>query len=250
MTFADGSRLMNSAMLVMRMLGWAWRWAEMWVLYGSNWEPLLEPGQKESNMSKAQLKIVDSTPESRCEDARRCRLTAFGAALRNRLYDKEDGGFLSTELDKALRAILHTKSLVGPLEQVEIDFFAVWLARAYRSKSKFLGMGTFKIPVASEWLCVNRQDKSPKFELQDRPLPGRATDKDEVFEPPVNEPDDFLKPEVTEDGEPLVLTPKDIEFLKKKKESHKKSTTSKKQVKKPPTKPSRPVAVLHQRRRK
>ena len=35
--------------------------------------------------------IVHSTPESRCEDARRCRLAAFGAALRNRDYDQEEG---------------------------------------------------------------------------------------------------------------------------------------------------------------
>jgi PHD-like zinc-binding domain len=30
MTFSLGSRLLNGAILVMRMLGWAWRWAEWW----------------------------------------------------------------------------------------------------------------------------------------------------------------------------------------------------------------------------
>ena len=91
MKFNHASKLVNCSILVVRMLGWAWRWAELWVEHNSSWEPLLEPGQKEENMTKAQLKIIDSTPESRCEDARLCRLAAFGAALRNRDYDTEDG---------------------------------------------------------------------------------------------------------------------------------------------------------------
>ena len=59
MTFPDASRLLNGAILVMRVLGWAWRWSEWWVQYGSNWEPLLEAGQNEAEMTKEQLKIID-----------------------------------------------------------------------------------------------------------------------------------------------------------------------------------------------
>ena len=47
MNFNHGSRLLHHALLVVRMLGWAWRWAELWVEFGSTWEPLLEPGQEE-----------------------------------------------------------------------------------------------------------------------------------------------------------------------------------------------------------
>ena len=122
MKFNHASKLVNCSILVVRMLGWAWRWAELWVEHDSSWEPLLEPGQQEENMTKAQLKIIDSTPESRCRDARLCRLAAFGAALRNRAYDTEDG-FDNESLECALRAVLNTKSLVGPWKDHEIDFF-------------------------------------------------------------------------------------------------------------------------------
>ncbi|GAX25359.1 protein Jade-1 [Fistulifera solaris] len=60
MTFSHAQRLLNSAIQVMRTLGWAWRWAEWWVDYDSSWEPLLEPGQIESKMTKEELKIVES----------------------------------------------------------------------------------------------------------------------------------------------------------------------------------------------
>jgi hypothetical protein len=204
MTFNDGSRLLNHAMLVVRMLSWAWKWVEWWVEYDSNWEPLLEPGQKEKEMTKEQLKIVDSTRESRCADARRCRLAAFGAALRNRNYDTEDG-FDNESLDRAFRAVLQTQSLVGPLDKFEIDFFADWLGRAYRSKSRLLGLGEEKLPVATDF-CVHVDDKTPKFELGNRPLPGKGPwKKGQVFEEDVHEPDDLLKPETTESGEVIDL---------------------------------------------
>ena len=67
MSFSHASRLYNKSIVVMKMLGWAWRWAEWWVEFGDNWEPLLEPGEKEENMSKEELKIVDSTRESQGE---------------------------------------------------------------------------------------------------------------------------------------------------------------------------------------
>jgi hypothetical protein len=188
-------------MLCLRILGWAWRWAEFWVEKNSTWEPLLEPGQKEENMTRAQLKIVESSPISRCQDARRCRLAAFGAALRNRNYDEEDDKFDNDSLSRALRAVLNTKSLVGPWKDFEIDFLIDWLARAYRSKNRLLGLGDDKIPVASDGFCAHIDGNSPKFELGNRPLPGKAPLKnDEVFEMPVDEPDDFLKAETLADG--------------------------------------------------
>jgi len=171
MPFGDAAQLMHWSVTVLANLGWAWRWSEWWVERGDNWEPLLEPGQKEEKMTKEQLKIVDSTPQSRCADARKCRLAAFGAALRNRDYDKEQGDD-TIALDKALRAILDTPSLVGPLRPPEKDFYAEWLGRAYRSKSPLLGFGDDKIPVDEEF-CTHIEDKSPKYILGDRPLPGR-----------------------------------------------------------------------------
>ena len=199
MTFSDTSRLLNSSILVMRILGWAWRWSEWWVEHGSNWEPLLEAGQNEKQMTKEQLKIVESTRESRRDDARRCRLAALGAALRNRNYDVEDedsiayiGGFDHDSLDRALRAVLSTKSLVGPLEEYEIDFYAEWLGRAYRSKSRLLGFGDDKIEVGNSAFCRHEKDGSPKYELGARPLPGKQEmPEGQVFEAPVEEPDDF-----------------------------------------------------------
>mmetsp|Transcript_14888 Transcript_14888/g.36135 ORF Transcript_14888/g.36135 Transcript_14888/m.36135 type:complete len:2037 (+) Transcript_14888:2150-8260(+) len=214
MSFSDASRLLNCAMLVVRILGWAWRWAELWVEHNSTWEPLLEPGQVEANMTKAQLKIVDSTPQSRRRDARRCRLAAFGAALRNRDYDEEDS-FDNESLSRAFRAVLRTKSLVGPWKEFEINFMVDWLARAYRSKSRLLGLGDDRIPVGNAGFCYHADDKSPKFELGSRPLPGKAALEDgEVFEAAVAEPDDFLKPEII-DGKVVTIVESEAPKLKK-----------------------------------
>jgi hypothetical protein len=201
MSTNHASRLLNSAIVVMNYLGWAWRWAEWWVEYGSNWEPLIEPGQNEKKMTKEQLKIVDSTPESRCEDARRCRLAAFGSALRNRSYDEEENG-PTVMLERALRAVLSTPSLVGPLTKMEIDFFVQWLGIAYRSKSRLLGFGDDKIVVDENApSCRHEEDKSPKFVLGDRRLPGQQTlPDDQVFETDFVDRDDFLNPERLEDG--------------------------------------------------
>jgi hypothetical protein len=202
MTFSDGSKLLNGAISVMRVMGWAWRWAEWWVQHGSTWEPLLEEGQKESTMTAEELRIVDSSKKSRMLDARRCRLSTFGAALRNRCYDTPDG-FNTKALDSALRAVLRTQSLVGPLQENDIDFFAEWLARAYRSKSRLLGFGENKIPAAYESFCLHLDDQSPKFELGNRPLPGNddVLPYDHTFENPVSEPDDYLKYDKLENGD-------------------------------------------------
>ncbi|MGK3739384.1 MAG: hypothetical protein ACI90V_006231, partial [Bacillariaceae sp.] len=204
MTFSDGSKLLNGAISVMRVMGWAWRWAEWWVQHGSTWEPLLEGGQKESTMTAEELRIVDSSKKSRMLDARRCRLSALGAALRNRCYDTPDG-FNTEALDRALRAVLRTQSLVGPLQENEIDFFAEWLARAYRSKSRLLGFGENKIPAAYEAFCLHLDDQSPKFELGNRPIPGNddILPHDHTFGNPVSEPDDYLKYDKLENGDEI-----------------------------------------------
>ena len=196
MTFSDASRLLNASILAMRILGWAWRWSEWWVEHDSNWEPLLEPGQNEKKMTKEQLKIVESTRESRRDDARRCRLAAFGAALRNRAYDVDDdgfgGGFDHDSLERALRAVLHTKSLVGPLKKIEINFYVEWLGRAYRSRSRLLGFGDDKIEIGSGEFCFNQKNATPKFELGDRSIPGRQELPDgKIYEDLVEEVDDF-----------------------------------------------------------
>jgi hypothetical protein len=192
MTWDHAASLFHSAVSILRVMGWAWRWAEWWVAEGDNWEPLLEEGQVEEEMTDEELRKVPSTPESRCKDARQCRLAAFGAALRNREYDKEEGDDV-IPLERALRAILSIPSLVGPLKKKEIDFFVLWLALAYRSKSPLLGFGKDKIPVAKDGFCVHIADGSPKYELGNRPLPGKAeSDDKQVFET-VEEVDDFLQ---------------------------------------------------------
>lgn len=191
MTFAHGSRLLNGAIRVLQSLGWAWRWAEWWVDYDSTWEPLLEPGEREEDMTKEQLKIVDTSRTERCSDARRCRLAAFGAALRNRAYDKDDGDFDRASLDRALRAILNTPRLVGPLDEAEIEFFAQWLGMAYRSKSTVLGFGDDKVPISEDFKHV---DGSPKYELGDRSVPGTQPQRNgRLFESNIIEPDDFYR---------------------------------------------------------
>jgi len=199
--FPDAAKMMNAAIPVIRILGWAWRWAEWWVDYDQTWEPLLEPGQKEKDMTKEELRIVESTRESRCSDARKCRLIALGAAFRDRLYDDGDD-FNREALDKALRAFLNTKSLVGPLDEEEIEFHAEWLGRAYRSKSRLLFLDKDKIPVASEGFCVDKKKKASKYAIDRTKIPGlRKLEDGMIFEPLAeNDVDDFLQTEVMEDA--------------------------------------------------
>ena len=194
MSWDHASKLFHSAVDVLRTLGWAWRWAEWWVESGDNWEPLIKDGQIEEEMTDKELKKVASTPESRRSEARRCRLAAFGAALRNRDYDKEEGDD-QEPLERALMAVFSTPSLVGPLKPKEKEFYVTWLSLAYRSASPRLGFGDYKTPVASDCFCVHQADGSPKYELGTRPLPGKNPPEKEggFFEPFVNEPDDFLK---------------------------------------------------------
>jgi hypothetical protein len=195
MKWPHASKLMNSAILVMKILGWSWRWAELWVDYDSPWEPLIEPEQREEDMTKEELKIVDSTRESRCRDARHCRLAAFGAALRNRSYDLEVD-FDRESFDKALRAVLRTKSLSGPLEDIEIEFLTYWLTLAYWSKSRLLGFAEDKIVLnTTSELCRHTKDGSSKFELGSRPLPG----KKEIYDASeFNEVDEFMMYQLVE----------------------------------------------------
>lgn len=210
-SWGHASELFHASVTIMQSLGWAWRWADWWVQFGDNWEPLLEPGQVESEMTEEELKIIRSDPESRCRDARQCRLAAFGAALRNRDYDKEDGDD-QDPLERALTAIMSTKSLVGPLKKKEIEFFVTWLALAYRSKSPMLGFGDDKTPVASDSFCVHQDDGTPKYELGTRPLPGKAEPLKGVFEPTVEEVDDFLKKPVMISPEKAVKKGKKSKF--------------------------------------
>jgi len=193
MSWGHAASLFHAAVNILRTLGWAWRWAEWWVENGDNWEPLIEPGQVEAEMTDEELRKVHSDPNSRAEDARRCRLAAFGAALRNRDYDKEAGDDREP-LERALMAVISTRSLAGPLKKREVEFFVTWLALAYRSKSPILGFGDDKAPMAMDGFCVYQDENaSPKFELSPKwPLPGKAMPHKGVFEPPVNEPDDYL----------------------------------------------------------
>jgi len=194
MSMPIAAKIFNWGIQVLKCLGWAWQWSEWWVTDGDNWEPLLEAGQNEEDMTREELRIVETTPLSRCEDARRCRLAAFGAALRNRDYDIDKG---NDALDRALRAILSTQSLVGPLKKSEINFFAEWLAMAYRSNSPLLGFGENKIPVAEHWeeySLVHFYDKSPKYELGHRQLPGQKhLPEGTVFEIDIKEVDNFMR---------------------------------------------------------
>jgi len=228
MSFEYASKIFNWGILAMQCLGWAWQWSDWWVHLGDRWEPLLEPGQKEEDMTKEELRIIDSTPESRCRDARRCRLAAFGAALRNRDYDKKEGDDRKP-LERALRAVLSTPSLVGPLIKSEIDFFVEWLARVYRSKLPILGFGDHKIPVNETWekdSCVYFHDETPKFILGNRPLPGKQVlKKGQIFEEGIVETDDFCPEELPlsivlrspEKMDACIQIPKDGDSPKKKK---------------------------------
>ena len=197
MSLDTATNIFNAGVRVMRCFGWAWQWAESWVHYGDNWEPLLEEGQTEADMSREQLKYVESTLVSRRADARRCRLAAFGAALRNRDYD-QNAGDDRTPLNNALHAILLTKSLVGPLGKAEIDFFTEWLGRVYRSKCPLMRLGVDKMPVNEIWAVgspvFHCGDKSPKYELGARKLPGKQLKKGLSFEN-IDEVDDYFENE-------------------------------------------------------
>eukprot|EP00579_Thalassiosira_antarctica_P012019 CAMPEP_0201920508 /NCGR_PEP_ID=MMETSP0903-20130614/9110_1 /ASSEMBLY_ACC=CAM_ASM_000552 /TAXON_ID=420261 /ORGANISM="Thalassiosira antarctica, Strain CCMP982" /LENGTH=1700 /DNA_ID=CAMNT_0048457283 /DNA_START=28 /DNA_END=5130 /DNA_ORIENTATION=- len=218
MTWGHASSLLHATVNILRTLGWSWRWAEWWVDHGDNWEPLIEAGQREEDMTEEELKVVHSTRQSRCEDARQCRLAAFGAALRNRDYDKEEGDD-QEPLERALTAIISTRSLVGPLKKREVEFFVTWLALAYRSKSPVLGFGNDKTPVATDCFCVHQEDASPKYELGGRPLPGKTKPQNGkgVFEPRVEEVDDFLKTPVPASPERKIKKKKENKKKRKKK---------------------------------
>jgi len=208
MTNDCAANIFNAGIRIMKCLGWAWQWASWWVHFGDNWEPFLEEGQNESNMTKAELKIIDSTSLSRRADARKCRLAPLGAALRNREYDKTKGDDCNA-LHNALRAILSVPSLAGPLTKAEIDFFVDWLGRVYRSQSPELGFGDEKIAVSetySKGSVTHYKDETPKYELEKRPLPGKKLKKGEIFESGITEADDYS--EIEEFPLAMLLTPK------------------------------------------
>jgi hypothetical protein len=227
MTFSHAQRMINASIVVMRILGWAWRWAEWWVDYNSSWEPLLEPGQIESEMTNDELRKIDSTRESRCADARRCRLAAFGVSLQERLYDTEDS-FDRESLDRALRAVLSISSLVGPLEKFEMKFLVEWLGRAYRSKSRLLGFGKDRIRPYAGSVCAHKEDQTPKFKLGNRPVPGKQQRPGgRIYETGVKEVDDFLKTTVLTD---VPLSPSKPPRGGKSSKSHKKKPSTPKET--------------------
>jgi hypothetical protein len=125
-------------------------------------------GEVEAEMTDIELKRVRSTPASK-QDARRCRLKDVGAALRNRSDDRVE----KEALELVLTTVLCTPSLVGSLNQEEIEFLTTWFLLAYQSKSRKLGFGRDKIPVSNGGFCT-REDGSPKHKLGRRPLPGKV----------------------------------------------------------------------------
>mgnify|MGYP005845213309 CR=1 FL=1 len=189
MTYYEASKFLDYSIRIIRTLGWAWRWAEWWVDTGWNWEiflPYMKDGETEEDYQDEVKKFtVYSTRESRLEDARKCRLSAFGAALRNRDYDTYDNTFRNEAFQRALKAILNTKSLVGPLDEQQVDFCVEWLTRAYRSKSRLLCLGENKIELGNRRWLFHQDDHSPKFKLGARPLPGLAAEE------AIEEVDDF-----------------------------------------------------------
>ena len=189
MTLSHATSLLNQSVSIMAILGWSWRWADWWVQHGYV-------------RTRKNIPQNESSPESRCNDARKCRLAAFGAALRNREYDKIEPDN-RVALVRALRAILSTPSLVGDLRKVEIEFLVDWLGRAYRYNSKLLGFGSDAIPVANEGSCLHIEDKSKKFELGNRPLPGKFFENSKVLFENVTEVDDFLQRNLKPDTIPI-----------------------------------------------
>jgi hypothetical protein len=97
------------------------------------------------------------------------------------------------------------------LKEFEIDFYLEWLGRAYRSKSRLLGFGDDKIKVVADFFCVHQDNLSPKFELGERPVPGKELlPKGKVFETLKDEVDDFLKPDRLDESSMLQATDKNV----------------------------------------
>ena len=162
MHWNHAASMLHFAIDILRTLGWAWRWAEWWIEERDSWQP-----QEEQD---GDVGRITSSQQSRALDVRRCRLQDVGAALRNREYDNVENG----TLEKALTAVLSTKSIVGPLEKDEIEFFTMWLSLAYRSRARKLGFGVDKVPASGDGFCV-RNDGKLKHELGNRRLPGKIT---------------------------------------------------------------------------
>jgi hypothetical protein len=148
-TYDDIAVIYDSGTTLLRNLGWAWAWTDRWV--GKN--------------------------EERLKDARKCRLAAVGAALRNRDYDNEPGDD-HVPLINAFKSIMRARSLVGVYKPQEVDILSTWLARIYRTKSPLLALGKDSIPVATEYeknSPVFTSSKLPRYLLGERILPGKTT---------------------------------------------------------------------------
>ena len=177
MTYTDAAQLLSWSVQIMRTLGWAWRWEEWWVEKNYRWECYLpylneDAGETPDDYTDEEKRVFHSTEASRRADSRDCRLVDFSAALRNRNYDTP-GGYDNDSLCRALKAILDKKSIVGPLKDFEKQILMEWLPRAYRSESKNLGFGENKMEIGDAEFCYFGGERCPKFELGDRPLPGK-----------------------------------------------------------------------------
>ena len=177
LSYKNAAHYLSLAIQIVRALGWAWRWEEWWVKHNYRWEAYLpylddEPGKTPDDYTDEEKRVFESTAASRRDDSRDCRLVDFSAALRNRSYDLPDG-FDSASLQRALGALLDKPSIVGPLKDSEKSFLMVWLSMAYRSKSTNLCFGENKVEIGEAAFCYYGSQRSPKFELGDRPLPGK-----------------------------------------------------------------------------
>ena len=178
LSYADSEKYLGFAVQILRALGWAWRWEEWWIKHNYRWEAYLpylgdEEGKTADDYTDEEKRIFDSTVASRRNDSGDCRLMDFSAALRNRSYDLPGGGCDNVSLVRALRAVLDKPSIVGPLKDSEKEFLMLWLPMAYRSESKKLCFGENKVEIGDAKFCYFGSQRSPKFELGDRPLPGK-----------------------------------------------------------------------------
>jgi len=180
LTHDDCSKMLAASIQIMQILGWAWRWEEWWETDYYRWEPFLphlKEGESEDDYSDEEKRIIPhNTKRRRQADSKKCQLKELAAALRNRNYDTPDG-FDVVSLRRALRTLLETDTVVGPLKDFEKDFLLEWMERAYKSKSRNLGFGDDKVEIGnnSAKFCFDftGKQKSPKFELGNRPLPGK-----------------------------------------------------------------------------
>uniref|UniRef100_A0A7S1BK89 PHD-type domain-containing protein n=2 Tax=Corethron hystrix TaxID=216773 RepID=A0A7S1BK89_9STRA len=157
MGIKDQAVLYYASIRVLQQLAWAWKWVNWWIDDNQNWEPFLEEGQDESQMTSEELRIVESTVKSRKQDAEKCNLADFGAALRNRDYDLEEGDD-EEAFDQALRAVLETPSLVSFLKSVCSLLFFLYTFALYLYKRLALCTSMKLTSLHSGWGVLTAQN--------------------------------------------------------------------------------------------